>query len=42
VIPSFDSQAELSSADVAAIVRKIKGEGVKAIFSEASLPARTA
>jgi ABC-type Zn uptake system ZnuABC Zn-binding protein ZnuA len=42
VIPSFDTQAELSGADIAGLVRKIRAEGVKAVFSEASLPAKTA
>ena len=42
VIPSFDSQAELSSRDVSALVAKIKAAGVRAVFSEASLPPKTA
>jgi ABC-type Zn uptake system ZnuABC Zn-binding protein ZnuA len=42
VIPSFDTQAELSSGDIAELVDKIKAEGVKAVFSEASLPPKTA
>ncbi len=42
VIPSFDSQAELSPQDINDLVAKIKGEGVKAVFSEASLPPKTA
>jgi ABC-type Zn uptake system ZnuABC Zn-binding protein ZnuA len=42
VIPSFDTQAELSPTDVHDLVAKIRAEGVKAIFTEASLPARTA
>jgi len=42
VIPSFDSQAELSPQDVNDLVAKIKAEGVKAVFSEASLPPKTA
>ncbi|NHC15313.1 metal ABC transporter substrate-binding protein [Motilibacter deserti] len=42
IIPSFDSSAELSGADVNALVDKIKATGVKAIFSESSLPPRTA
>ena len=42
VIPSFDTQADLSSADVASLVAKIKAAGVKAVFSESSLPAKTA
>jgi len=42
VIPSFDSQAELSSRDLAALVARIKAENVKAIFAESSLPSKTA
>nr|MBA2609025.1 zinc ABC transporter substrate-binding protein [Actinomycetota bacterium] len=42
VIPSFDTQAELSAKDVAALVSKIKATKVKAIFAEAALPAKTA
>jgi len=42
IIPSFDTSAELSGKDVADIVAKIKETGVKAIFSESSLPPKTA
>ena len=42
VIPSFDTQAELSSSDISDLVAKIEREGVKAVFSEASLPPKTA
>jgi ABC-type Zn uptake system ZnuABC Zn-binding protein ZnuA len=42
VIPSFDSQAELSPRDINDLVAKIKAQGVKAVFSEASLPPKTA
>jgi zinc/manganese transport system substrate-binding protein/manganese/iron transport system substrate-binding protein len=42
VIPSFDSQAELSPHDINDLVAKIKAQGVKAVFSEASLPPKTA
>lgn len=42
VIPSFDTQAELSSNDISELVHKIRSEGVKAVFSEASLPPKTA
>jgi ABC-type Zn uptake system ZnuABC Zn-binding protein ZnuA len=42
VIPSFDSQAELSSRQLSGIVAKIRAEGVKAVFSERSLPPKTA
>ncbi|MDQ3896319.1 MAG: metal ABC transporter substrate-binding protein [Actinomycetota bacterium] len=42
VIPSFDSQAELSSRELSDLVAKIKAEGVRAVFSESSLPPKTA
>jgi zinc/manganese transport system substrate-binding protein len=42
IIPSFDSSAELSASDLRALVATIKAEGVTAIFSESSLPAKTA
>jgi ABC-type Zn uptake system ZnuABC Zn-binding protein ZnuA len=42
IIPSFDSQAELSAQDISNIVRLIKTAGVKAVFSESSLPPKTA
>jgi ABC-type Zn uptake system ZnuABC Zn-binding protein ZnuA len=42
IIPSFDTSAELSAKDVADIVAKIKATGVKAVFSETSLPPKTA
>jgi len=42
IIPSFDTQAELSARDVTGIVNRIKGTGVKAVFSEQSLPPKTA
>jgi zinc/manganese transport system substrate-binding protein/manganese/iron transport system substrate-binding protein len=42
IIPSFDTSAELSAKDVAEIVAKIRATGVKAIFSESSLPPKTA
>jgi ABC-type Zn uptake system ZnuABC Zn-binding protein ZnuA len=42
IIPSFDTSAELSAKDVADIVAKIRATGVKAVFSETSLPPRTA
>jgi zinc/manganese transport system substrate-binding protein/manganese/iron transport system substrate-binding protein len=38
VIPSFDSSAELSGADVRDLVRAIEAERVPAVFSETSLP----
>jgi ABC-type Zn uptake system ZnuABC Zn-binding protein ZnuA len=42
IIPSFDSQAELSAQDISNVVRLIKSTGVKAVFSESSLPPKTA
>ncbi len=42
VIPSFDSQTELSPQDISELVAKIKSEDVKAVFSESSLPPKTA
>lgn len=42
VIPSFDTSAELSGSDLSALVAKIKSSGVKAVFSESSLPPKTA
>ena len=42
IIPSFDSQAELSVQDISSIVRLITSAGVKAVFSENSLPPKTA
>jgi zinc/manganese transport system substrate-binding protein/manganese/iron transport system substrate-binding protein len=42
IIPSFDTSAELSGKQLTTLVAKIKGTGVKAIFSESSLPPKTA
>lgn len=42
IIPSFDTSAELSAKDVNDLVAKIKATGVKAVFSESSLPPKTA
>jgi ABC-type Zn uptake system ZnuABC Zn-binding protein ZnuA len=42
IIPSFDSSAELSGRDIRDLVAKIKATGVKAVFSETSLPPKTA
>jgi ABC-type Zn uptake system ZnuABC Zn-binding protein ZnuA len=42
IIPSFDTSAELSAKDVDDIVAKIKQTGTKAVFSESSLPPKTA
>ncbi|WP_433224050.1 metal ABC transporter substrate-binding protein [Dactylosporangium sp. CS-047395] len=42
IIPSFDTSAELSARDIDEIVAKIKQTGTKAVFSESSLPPKTA
>jgi ABC-type Zn uptake system ZnuABC Zn-binding protein ZnuA len=42
IIPSFDTSAELSGKQLSGLVTKIKATGVKAIFSESSLPPKTA
>jgi ABC-type Zn uptake system ZnuABC Zn-binding protein ZnuA len=42
VIPSFDSSAELSGRDIRDLVARIRATGATAIFSETSLPPRTA
>lgn len=42
IIPSFDSQAELSSRDLSSLVARIRDQGVRAVFSESSLPPKTA
>jgi ABC-type Zn uptake system ZnuABC Zn-binding protein ZnuA len=42
IIPSFDTSAELSGRDVRDLVARIKATGVKAVFSETSLPPKTA
>ncbi|HVX46929.1 MAG TPA: metal ABC transporter substrate-binding protein [Mycobacteriales bacterium] len=42
IIPSFDTNAELGSGDIDAIVDKIKKTHTPAIFSETSLPEKTA
>ncbi len=42
VIPSFDTSAELSATELRQLVAAIKAQGVKAVFSETSLPAKTA
>lgn len=42
VIPSFDSQAELSQQDINDLVTAVKAQGVKAVFSESSLPPKAA
>ena len=42
IIPSFDTSAELSGSGSTDLVAKIKATGVKAVFSESSLPPKTA
>jgi len=42
VIPSFDTSAELSGRDVRDLVAKIRATKVKAVFTEQSLPPKTA
>jgi ABC-type Zn uptake system ZnuABC Zn-binding protein ZnuA len=42
IIPSFDTSAELSGTDVRDIVARIEQTKVKAVFSETSLPPKTA
>ncbi|MET7425090.1 metal ABC transporter substrate-binding protein [Dactylosporangium sp. NPDC005555] len=42
IIPSFDTSAELSAKDVDDIVAKIRRTGTTAVFSESSLPPKTA
>lgn len=42
IIPSFDTSAELSGRQLSDLVTRIRATGVKAVFSEASLPPRTA
>jgi zinc/manganese transport system substrate-binding protein/manganese/iron transport system substrate-binding protein len=42
IIPSFDTSAELSAKQISSLVTKIKSTGVKAVFSESSLPPKTA
>jgi manganese/iron transport system substrate-binding protein len=42
VIPSFDTSAELSGADIRELVAKIEATRVKAVFSETSLPPKAA
>jgi ABC-type Zn uptake system ZnuABC Zn-binding protein ZnuA len=42
IIPSFDSTAELSAKAVSDIVARIRSTGVKAVFSETSIPPKTA
>jgi ABC-type Zn uptake system ZnuABC Zn-binding protein ZnuA len=42
IIPSFDSSAELSGNELSDLVAKIRRTGVRAVFSESSLPPKTA
>lgn len=42
IIPSFDTSAELSGQAIDDIVQRIRDAGVVAVFSESSLPERTA
>ncbi len=42
IIPSFDTSAELSASELADLVGKIKMQHVRAVFSETSLPRKTA
>jgi ABC-type Zn uptake system ZnuABC Zn-binding protein ZnuA len=42
IIPSFDTSAELSGRQLSDLVAKIKATGVQAVFSEATLPPKTA
>ena len=42
VIPSMDTSAELSAKQLTDLVAKIRDTGVKAVFTESSLPPKTA
>ena len=42
VIPSMDTSAELSARQLTDLVTRIRATGTKAIFTESSLPAKTA
>ncbi len=42
IIPGFDSTSEMSASDLSDLIATIKAEDVKAIFSEGSLPPKTA
>ncbi|HVX43521.1 MAG TPA: metal ABC transporter substrate-binding protein [Mycobacteriales bacterium] len=42
IIPSFDTNAEVSGKQLNDLVRKIKQTGTKAVFSESSIPPKTA
>jgi ABC-type Zn uptake system ZnuABC Zn-binding protein ZnuA len=40
IIPSFESSAEVSAAELADLVDEIETQGVKAVFAESSLPSK--
>ena len=42
IIPSFDTSAELSGSALSDLVARIRSSGVTAVFSESSLPPKTA
>lgn len=42
ILPSFNTQAELSARDVSDLVRRIRAAGVRTVFSESAVPAKTA
>ena len=42
VIPSFDTQAELSASELSDLVAAIKAQGVKVVFAETSMPPKAA
>ena len=42
IVPSFDSTTELSAADVSRLVTALRDNDVKVIFTEQSMPAKTA
>jgi ABC-type Zn uptake system ZnuABC Zn-binding protein ZnuA len=42
IIPSFETSAEVSAAELNDLVDKIKAQGVKAVFAESALPSKVA
>ena len=42
IIPSFETSAEVSAAELDELVDEIKAQGVKAVFAESSLPSKVA
>lgn len=42
ILPSFDTSTQLSATQIGDLVQKIRQTGTKAVFSESSLPAKTA